>query len=481
MSVAPLPNGFRVTLDPRAKQLAPHLWFGGSPARVLRLTRAGRAAWAALQANGVTSLGTGRLARRLTDAGLAHPCPPDVPAADVTVIVPAYGRPDVLDRCLAGLGSAHRVLVVDDASPDPLSIERVAVRHGAGVLRREVNGGPGAARNTGLARCTSAFVAFVDSDCAPTGDWIDRLTPHFADPAVAAVAPRITAIAPLTWAGRYTAAQGSLDLGADPARVVPGGRVSYVPTAALLVRRADLPTGAAFDPALRVGEDVDLIWRLHAAGRRVRYDPSVTVAHREPSTWRALLQRRFRYGTSAAPLAQRHSGALAPLVLQPWPTATVLALLARRPVLAAGAYLGSVWSMTRTLRAAGVPTRGTGAAMATAAHQTWLGAGRYAVQFAAPALLVAARTRGLRLAAASLALGPALDAWREHRDSLDPARFTAGWLADQVAYGAGVWVGCVRHRTVAPLRPRLARRPVTVEPASPARLSVVGHSTTASA
>ena len=47
-------------------------------------------------------------------------------------------------------------------------------------------------------------------------------------------------------------------------------KVSYVPTAALLVRRAALDSvtpggGAVFDPALRYGEDVDLVWRLHDA------------------------------------------------------------------------------------------------------------------------------------------------------------------------------------------------------------------------
>ena len=77
----------------------------------------------------------------------------------------------------------------------------------------------------------------------------------------------------------------------------PGSRVSYVPTAALLVRRSALDSVAiddaaipapghlagpgplssrgVFDPALRYGEDVDLIWRLHDAGWRVRYEPSV--------------------------------------------------------------------------------------------------------------------------------------------------------------------------------------------------------------
>ena len=37
-------------------------------------------------------------------------------------------------------------------------------------------------------------------------------------------------------------------------------------------------------------------------------------------------------------------------------------------------------------------------------------------------------------------------------------RATALHVADDVAYGAGVWVGCARERTVVPLVPRISWR-----------------------
>src|SRR6202042_198602 len=136
------------------------------------------------------------------------------------------------------------------------------------------------------------------------------------------------------------AGQGSvLDLGDRAARVAPMTRVAYVPTAALLVRRAAL--GGGFDESLRYGEDVDLVWRLIEAGWRVRYDPGVRVGHAEPPSRPELLRRRFQHGRSAAPLPRRHPGAVAPLVLQPWPTITMAALLGRRPATAAAAFVVS--------------------------------------------------------------------------------------------------------------------------------------------
>ncbi|HEY8301774.1 MAG TPA: mycofactocin biosynthesis glycosyltransferase MftF [Jatrophihabitans sp.] len=460
----PLPVGFRLELDATSKQLRDGLWFGGSPPRVIRLTGPGRAAWGELHRHGVVDRRTGVLARRLVDAGIAHPVPPAGHSAAVTIVVPAYERADDLDRCLAALGTTHPVVVVDDASADAVRVATVCTDHGATLVRREVNGGPGPARNTGLEHVRTPVVAFVDSDCVPPRGWLEPLLAHLADPLVAAVAPRVTALAGDTWAGRYTRERSSLDLGEQPARVAPRTRVAYVPTAALVVRRSALDElGTAFDETLRVGEDVDLIWRLHAAGKRVRYDPSVQVPHREPADWPALLGRRFRYGTSAGPLARRHRGALTPLVLHPWPTLAVTAALARRPVVAGAAAMAGAAATARTLHTADVPTTGLLPAMGRAVQQTFLGVGRYATQFATPLLIAALPKRQLRFAALALLLAPPMSAWTASRRRLDPLRYAVGAIADEVAYGAGVWTGCARARTAAPLRPVVIWRPLRID------------------
>jgi len=507
---AALPAGFGVVIDPGTKQLDTGTLFGGAPARVLRLSPAGRAALAELRSGPVRSAAAGRLARKLTDAGLGHPRPPE-PASppDVTVLIPVRDRAALLDRCLSALGRGYRVLVVDDGSQDPAAVADAAAGHGAALVRRPVSGGPGAARNTGLLGVTTELVAFLDSDCVPEPGWIERLAAHLADPAVAAAAPRMVAVpAGPGWAGRYTTAACCLDLGAAEARVVPGTRVAYVPTAALVVRRAALApatgsgaasdpaagpgaacdpaagrgaargpatgAGGAFDPALRWGEDVDLVWRLHDAGWRIRYDPAVRVSHHEPHGWAALLERRFRYGTAAAPLAMRHPGQVPPLVLHPWPAVTVAGLLTGRPAVAGLGFAGSVLAMRATLHRAGLPARGVLPAMLTATRQTWLGIGRYAWQYGAPVLAAAlvapggasrARRWARRAAAGSLLLGPPLAAWSARRRSLDPVRYVLGHLADDLAYGTGVWAGALRARSAAPVRPVIAWHPFRADPA----------------
>ena len=296
--------------------------------RIIRLTEGGPAALRALLADTATPAQR-RLGDRLVAAGMAHPRPRPQ-RRPTTIVIPVRDRPDDLARLLITLDHPHvtPVRVVDDGSRVPVS----------GAIRRETAGGPAVARNEGLKGVETELVAFLDSDTLPPPDWIERLAGHFDDPKVAVVAPRVK--------GRL------LDMGPHPAEVRPGGPVPYVPTAAVLMRRTALPDDP-FDPRLRYGEDVDLIWRLIDAGWRVRYDPSVVVEHEDHGT----LKRRFLYGTSAAPLRQRHPGKLRHVIARPWPVATLALLAARRPGLAAATFGLQTAVLGTTLRSKGVPAQ----------------------------------------------------------------------------------------------------------------------------
>ena len=416
--------------------------------------------------------------RRASGRGGVRGSPPGLTQPAVTVVIPARDRPAYLDRCLAALGQSYPVIVVDDGSRQAAEIAGLCRRHGATLIRRPASGGPGPARNDGLAQVTTPLVAFLDSDCETGPEWITSLAPHFADPLVAAVAPRVRPLTGASPAGRYLEARAPIDMGPQEGRVLPLTRLSYVPTAALLVRRAALAGHGAgpFDASLRYGEDVDLVWRLAEAGWRIRYDPAASVSHSEPATWARLLARRFRYGCSAAPLAQRHPGQVPPLILQAWPTAAVAALLARRPVAALAAYGAGTGQLVRLLRGWDVPPKGVLRPMADSVLQTWLGAGRWTIQYALPVAAASlarpggrtARTRlGRRLAVASLLVGPPIAEWRRIRPSMNAAPFSLGYLADEVAYGAGVYRGAAAHRLLSPLLPIVAWRPLGKAPAAP--------------
>lgn len=428
----PLPEGWRVRLDPRTQVLDDARTLITPTGRLLRLGPGARAAIDALAA-GQADARERRLGRALLDAGAGHPAPPPHALDDVSVVVPVKDRVEELARCLEGLAGLD-VLVVDDGSESPAVVAAVCSTLGVRYVHRP-NGGPAAARNTALPLLAREFVAFIDSDCQPSIEALKRLRGHLDDPAVGAAAPRVTG-------GR----RSPLDLGAHPARVLPGGAVSYVPTACLVIRRAAL---VPFDESLRYGEDVDLVWRLVDAGWQVRYDPSVEVPHEEPARLADRLVRRFHYGTSAAALATRHPDRLAHLVLPPWPTAVLSLLVLRRPRLALVAVAAASFQLDRSVRH---PVKSV-ELVGRSTVATGLGVGQALALTGPLAWLAAVRSKR----AAVLLLLPFVVEWASARPGGHPITHAGRGLLDQAAYGAGVVSGCLRHRTVRPLVPKATR------------------------
>lgn len=447
---------------------------GGAPWGVLRIAPAGRPFARRLYDTGPPGLTAQTpVERTLTDLllarGIVHPVaegePGDWTSPDVTVdiVVPCYERAELLDVCLDSLRRTApdcRIIVVDDASPSP-RVGGVARAHGATVVRHESNRGPAAARNSGLREANSPIVAFVDADCAPTAGWLSTVVAHFEDPRVAAVAPRISPRGGRrTLLARYEAVRSSLDMGPRPELVKPAAPLGFVPSAALAVRVSAFPR---FDERLRLGEDVDLVWRLVDAGWMVRYEPRAVVTHEiRPAApqWAAQV---FGYGTSAAELDRRHPGRLTPARLSFWNVTAAAALLSapRRAVGAAGAASAVVVAtalLARSLRTASVDPRmapfiagrGLLAEADSVGHllrREWWPAGWLA-------LAAAPRSRVARAATAAMLLPPIRE-WVTLRPALDLPRYLLLRLIEDASYGSGVIAGAVRSRRPGVLVPRV--------------------------
>ncbi|MBE9375516.1 mycofactocin biosynthesis glycosyltransferase MftF [Saccharopolyspora sp. HNM0983] len=443
-AAAAFPGGTRLVLDGSVRRTAGgRVLLGGSPLRLLRLKTGGAHLldrWIRGEPVGTGGSRQG-LARQLLTAGLVHPEPPAgvFGPADVTLVTPVRNNATGLARLLAATGELTERIVVDDGSDVPVR---------RAVLRHERPAGPAAARDAGWQRASTDLVAFLDADVTPEPGWLQEVLPQFADPTVAAVAPRVRSVPADTAVARYEAERSSLDLGPCPAIVRPMSRVSYVPSAALVVRRTALREVGGFDQRLRFGEDVDLVWRCIEAGHTVRYAPNSVVWHQPRPTLRSWLRQRFDYGTSAAPLSTRHPGLLSPAKMSPHSAAAWALLAAGRHRSALAVAAVSAAMLARNLRGRGLPVAGSlrlaglghagaGRLLAEATRRAWW-------PLALAAAAVSRRARRVVLAALLPCLVEA--AGRGHR-----------WLVlrvlDDLAYGAGVWAGCARERTAAPLRP----------------------------
>src|SRR4051794_14713957 len=100
----------------------------------------------------------------------------------VSVVVPTFRRPDLLDRCLTALSVQEfdaadwEIVVTDDAASEETrrQVERWATRLTVPVryTTPATAHGPAAARNAGWRAGHGTIVAFTDDDCLPDTRWL---------------------------------------------------------------------------------------------------------------------------------------------------------------------------------------------------------------------------------------------------------------------------------------------------------------------
>jgi mycofactocin glycosyltransferase len=405
---------------------------------------------------------------------------PATPAAwpAVSIIIAAHGRPAATRACVESVlaldypGESIEIMVVDDASDPPLAgaLAGLPIR----LLRLEHNIGQSAARNLAAAEAVGALLAFIDNDCVASCGWLRELAPYFGDPDIAIVGGRVIAPPPTGAAAAgvaaFEAVRSPLDMGSARGPVGPREVVAYLPACNLMVRRDVLLACGGFAADMRVGEDVDLAWRVLRSGGRVHYAAAGTVTHLHRARLGAFLRRRADYGSSEAELQRRHprhgrimhlprAGLLTLAALTAFPVAWLAG--AALALLALGVAMVAVIGKQRRLRRLGlaVSTARLGASIlreqAAALYHLGHDVTRY---YGLPLVALAVLWPPLVPAAAVLMLVPPICDHRRLKPSLPLAGFIGLYWLEMAAYQIGVWRGCLARRCCRPLLPRLRWR-----------------------
>jgi mycofactocin system glycosyltransferase len=327
----------------------------------------------------------------------------------------------------------------------------------SGGVRR----GPAAARNVGAKVATGEILAFIDSDCTASSGWLSELIPHFREQKTAAIGGMVEGMCSASAVDRYEAVMSSLSLGSRERFGNSGDDTFYLPSCNLLVRRQAFLSVGGFEESMHVGEDVDLTWRLRDGGWTIAYLPAGNIRHEHRSSLRSFMSRRFDYGTSEGMLQKLHPRRRKRFVLPPllgavlalallaplcgwWLVPAAFGLLAadsacyRVRIARRGVSLGFWELCVGRMRALG------GLCYYLSYHLIRY----YALVLCAIALLLPAFWS---VPVVLLLVAAGVDC-RIKKPQLSFLRFAGIYTLEQVAYGAGVFWGCLRGRGFASYR-----------------------------
>lgn len=224
----------------------------------------------------------------------------------VSVVIPHFNGPEILNRCLTALQATSypsvEILLVDNASHDGSALA-AADRFASGrlrLIRLPENRGFAGGCNAGVREARGRYVVLLNNDAVVSRGWLEPLVALAEqDEQVAAVQPKVRSLDRPTHFDYAAAAGGLIDvLGFPFAR----GRMFYTceadhgqydavrevfwasGTCCLLRRDAWEKVGGLDESFFAHMEEIDLNWRLHLAGLRVLFCPEAVVHHNAGTT-----------------------------------------------------------------------------------------------------------------------------------------------------------------------------------------------------
>lgn len=234
---------------------------------------------------------------------------------DLDIVIPVYGRPDLLQKCLDSIEATKgdintRLILVDDKGPNQDELKTVyhSLNGTSRVVYNRENSGFARTVNAGVTLGSAPLILVLNTDIELQPGALHAMVSEFEDPAVGVVGPKLLfppdsydptrpagkvqhAGLAVNWRGNIVHAQ--IGWSADHPTVNERRKMQAVTGACLMTRRqtwqqvisayrkAGDPTGGAFNEVYGKGtyEDVEYCFAARSVGYHVVYQPAAVAYH----------------------------------------------------------------------------------------------------------------------------------------------------------------------------------------------------------
>lgn len=221
--------------------------------------------------------------------------------ATIGAVITAFNQGNMVEEAVSSVRAQtrrpDRIVVVDDGSRDPYSLQVLARLERASDVEviHQPNAGVSAARNRGIGHCPCDLVLVLDGD--------DRILPTFLETTSACLDRDPKALGASSWMRMFGLAHA---LVRPPGGPVTAFLARNACPAAVLLRRSAWVRAGGYAEALRQGfEDWDFFLSLLEEGGRISIVPEALIEYRT-SPVSANVTSMDRRGELVATLVERH-------------------------------------------------------------------------------------------------------------------------------------------------------------------------------
>lgn len=216
---------------------------------------------------------------------------------DISVVIPSYNSKETITQCLNSVlnqnyKETYEIIVVDSSDDDTPAIVKSHFPN-VKLIHFHKKTDPGTARNTGANSAKGHILAFIDSDCIASIDWLRQIKQRH-DEGYSAVGGAVLNANPhsiISWASYII----------EFSSVFPNGEgirlVSHIPSCNISYKAKLFKLYKGFSSTMYPGEDRLFNWKLYMNKESILFDPNIIVSHYHRESIFPYIHHQIRKGS----------------------------------------------------------------------------------------------------------------------------------------------------------------------------------------